>query len=209
MNQEFIRLAVVVATVVIDNALLAGLLVPSASRSIRWRILVIVGLLTAATQVVLAVGIGSLLQHLVFRGAAIVILTFMAVKTVIDATPARTSNAIWKPIALTYLYTVVGNIDNMIWLGTAVKGHFVWLILGSAVTIPLFVVVSMFLAEQKDRYRWVGVLGAAMMAWVAGSLVLMPPINQWVQHMPSDVFRVIFTTLILCIGLWLGRYRRV
>lgn len=207
MNQAFVQLAVVVVTVAIDNALLAGLIVPTTSQSTRWRILTTVAVLIAGTQVVLAVGIGSLLEHLLFRSAAIVILTYMALKTVISSTTWRSYKSIWKPLLLTYCYTALGNLDNMIWLATVVGHHFVWLLLASCVTIPLFVVVSIFLAEQKDHSRWVGVLGAAMMAWVAASLLLIPPTDKWVQQMPSDAFRIIFTMLILCVGIWLGRRR--
>src|SRR5579875_1957780 len=111
----------------------------------------------------------------------------------------------WGMIAKLWLYTVVGNLDNMFWLGAELKGERIWLIFTSIGTIPLFVTVALFLSNQCEKQQWILPLGAGMMAWAAASLTLDTPfiksIINTLDDAPRTTFQCLFTICILFIGL--------
>lgn len=98
----------------------------------------------------------------------------MSIRTLVDIPPVirmhRKLGIMWK----VFVYTALGNLDNMIWLGSELKGQYFWPAFFSVVTIPLFVVVSIFLSEQCEKHHWILILivGAGMMAWAAAGLII-------------------------------------
>lgn len=195
---------VVIAVVVsIDNALLTGLLMPHMKAAEKRLTVTVVGILLAASQILLAASVDQLLNHIVFRFVAIGLLSWMCIRT-LHMYPTRDYQKWWVLIKL-WIYTVVGNLDNMIWLGSELKGDRVWLIVCSVVTIPLFVAVALFLSDQCEKQQWILPLGAGMMAWAAAALMLdIPTVQKFVTSLddaPRTTFQCLITIGILAIGI--------
>ncbi|MDQ0190458.1 hypothetical protein JI721_08025 [Alicyclobacillus cycloheptanicus] len=204
MGIPFVSLALISVIVAIDNALLAGMLLPQASRQHKNEIMVVVGVALAFAQIGCAMGVGRLLTNEVFRALAVVVLIWMSIRTVASVSfPGRTLTRI-RVIWRVFFYTVVGNIDNMIWLGTELRGHYLWLAFFSVVTIPLFIIIAVFLSGQCEKHQWILVLGAGMMAWAAASLVLQTPgwklqfngVSTWVIKTAMGSFIVLMGFII-------------
>lgn len=210
MSNDFYRLAVVSIVVAIDNALLAGLLVPPSRHKRMMQIIVTVGVALSLSQVGFAMGVGSLLKVAPFRLLATGVLIWMSIHTVRTMRfLTRDDQPGFARVAIgVFCYSAIGNLDNMIWLGTNLKGHTFWLIFFSIITIPLFVIVAMFLSDQCRRYGWISILGAGMMAWAAASLCLTtPPAQTFAIQMPSILFHALFTLVVLLVGLMARRAR--
>ncbi|KPV45670.1 hypothetical protein AN477_01815 [Alicyclobacillus ferrooxydans] len=113
---KFLGIILIALVVTIDNALLAGLLLPTSSRVQKRSILMIVGVLLGIAQIVLAASVDKLLDHLIFRALAIVLLGWMCIRTL--GVQSNRSDVSWRTVLKLWLYTVFGNLDNMIWLGS-------------------------------------------------------------------------------------------
>lgn len=189
----------------VDNSLLAGLLLPHATWQRKRVMIISVGILLGVTQVVLAASIDQMLQNIPFRILGIILLGWMSIRTL--SLEASRSVPTWLSILKLWLYTVVGNLDNMFWLGSQLKGDRSWLVFVSLGTIPLFVVVALFLSEQCEKQTWLLHIGAGMMAWTAASLMLdIPVIKAFIQTLddaPQTTFQYLITVAILGLGLGL------
>lgn len=188
--------------VTIDNALLSGLLLPRTDHEYKVRIMTIVGVLLGLSQIVLAVSVDSLMNSMIFRLVAILLLSWMCIRTL--SVQWRSRVGLIGTVLRTFMYTVVGNVDNMIWLGSELKGDRLALIIASLATIPLFVVVAVFLSEQSDKQQWILPLGAGMMAWAASSLILdFPAMKSFILRLddaPRTTVQALITVLILLVG---------
>lgn len=205
---KFLGIVLIAIIVTIDNALLTGLILPAFSRAQKRFVLMIVGMLLGGSQILLAVSVDQLLNHLLFRIIAIVLLGWMCIRTLgIQATRRPLS---WVMIAKLWIYTVFGNLDNMIWLGSELKGDRFWLIVSSIGTIPLFVVVALFLSSQTEKQQWILPLGAGMMAWAAASLALdIPLCKDFINSLddaPRTTFQCFITIGILLIGFGVRKF---
>ncbi len=209
--EELLEIGLVAMIVTVDNALLAGLLLPPALLHERKRsILIILAFLLAISQVLLAASVGQLLHNILFRLFAIGLLGWMCIRT-LNMHAARnfeTSTAIAK----LWLFTLVGNLDNMFWLGSELQGEHFALIIVSFATIPLFVAVALLLSDQSEKQKWISPLGAGMMAWAAASLTLdIPIIQSFINNLadsPRTTFQGLVTIFILLIGLGIRKMLR-
>ncbi len=205
MPRSFIGIVFIALIVTIDNALLAGLLLPTniTRRQQKW-ILFVVGVLLGGSQVVLAASVDKMLNNILFRIVAIVLLGWMCIRTLGMIPLTRRVFREWGMVAKLWLFTVFGNLDNMIWLGSELKGDRLWLMISSVGTVPLFVLVGLFLARQIEKQQWILPLGAGMMAWAASSLMLdVPVIKRFIDGLddaPRMTFQCLITIAILGIG---------
>lgn len=201
MIGQFFSFALIHVIVAVDNALLAGLILPATSKRYQNHIMIIVGIALAVTQVILAIGVGQLLDHAIFRIGAVAILIWMSIRTMSTvALPKRQIPGIGV-ICKVFFYTVMGNLDNMIWLGSELKGQYVSLTFFSIAMIPVFVIISVLLADQCERHQWLLLVGAGMMAWAAATLVLQTPSWQTnLVNMPSWAQKAAMGSLIVVAG---------
>jgi predicted tellurium resistance membrane protein TerC len=88
----------------------------------------------------------------------------------------------------------------MIWLGSEIHGHYVWLGFFSVSTAPLFFMITLFMADQSQRHSWIRYLGAGMMAWVAGSLFLDMPSASLTSAIPPLLTQTLVALLIMTLG---------
>lgn len=206
MTHELLLLLIVTVIVATDNALLAGLLLPYVSKSDKLRLTAAVAIAIAVSQAALAVAAQQLLELHIFRLAAIIVLFWMSIQT-LRLTPPTRSFSLWKSFWKVFAYTVVGNVDNMIWLGSAVHRNTLWLMFFSVGTIPLFIGVALLLSYECERHRWVVYVGAGMPAWAGVTLLLDTPwAHSWFP-IYSVWIHVVLAASVVTIGLLLSRVR--
>ena len=204
---------VIAAVVAIDNALLSGLLLPRVPFNQKRFIILLNGILLAFTQILLAASVDRMLNNTFFRLLGIVLLAWMCIR-ILSADTQR-NIPMWGASLKLWFYTVIGNLDNMFWLGAELKGDRLWLIVASVVTIPIFVGAALFLSEQSERQTWILHVGAGMMAWAAASLILdTPSVKTFVLTLddaPRTTLQCLITVAIIAIGVvsrWLITQRR-
>ncbi len=118
--------------------------------------------------------------------------------------PATTLAAAIRTIVIA---DAVMGIDNVLAIGGAAKGSVLLVVLGLAISVPLIVWGSHLVIRLVDRFPVVILLGGAVLAWTAWSMLVREPLlATWFQAHPAT--RVGSAILIFAVSLspwWTAR----
>jgi YjbE family integral membrane protein len=175
-----------------DNALVIALAVRALPKRQRRVALLAGAWLAVLIRVAVTFLAAKLLEveYVQFAGGAFVV--WIAVKVLRDAKseepPAVTPGELWRAIGSIVVADLTMSTDNILAVAGASKGN-VWLILfGLALSIPLVVSSSTFLALIMDKYPVTMYLGVAILGRVGGEMMLGDPLVRRLLH-PSDALR--------------------
>jgi len=195
-----------------DNALVIALAVRALPKRQR-RIAMLLGAWFAVLiRIAVTFLAAKLLQveYVQFVGGVFVV--WIAVKVLKDAkSQERESTSpgdMWRAIGSIMVADLTMSTDNILAVAGASKGN-VWLIVfGLALSIPLVVSSSTFLAHIMDRYPLTMYAGVAILGRVAGEMMLGDPFMRRLLH-PSDILRygaeLALMAAIIVTGRWLSR----
>lgn len=106
----------------------------------------------------------------------------------------------------------VMSLDNVIAVAGASHGSMVLVTFGILVSIPIVVWGSKLVLALMDRFPVVITLGAALLGWIAGGMLLtdpaMPPSVPAGIPYPNYVFSSTGALLVVIVGKWLGSRRK-
>ena len=105
----------------------------------------------------------------------------------------------------------VMSLDNVIAVAGAAKGDLALVVFGIVVSIPIIVWGSKFVLKLMDRFPVVITLGAALLGWIAGGMlvgdVVVKPYVEglpgWLHYLTSAAGAV----LVVAAGTWFARRR--
>ena len=191
-----------------DNALVLAMAVRALPKPQR-RIALMSG---AGLAVLIRVGVTFLaakllrIEFLQFAGGGFVI--WIAVRVLADARAAERTTAspsdLWRAVSSILIADLTMSTDNILAVAGASKGN-VWLILfGLALSIPLVVSSSTFLATLMDKYPFTTYVGAAILGKVGGDMMLADPfVRKFLD--PSEVLRYAVDAVLIAAILASGR----
>ncbi len=153
------------------------------------------------------------LPYLKIAGAAL--LFWIAVQLLLPeqegAGTAHGSGSLAAAIKTILLADLVMSMDNVIAVAAAAKGHTGLLIIGLAISIPLVIFASQLLLKLMDRFPIIITLGAALLGWVAGDMLVTDPVDQpWVDAHAAFLHwgaPAIGAIAVVVIGKWLAARR--
>ncbi len=94
----------------------------------------------------------------------------------------------------------VMGVDNVLAIGGAAHGSVLLIVLGLAISVPIIVWGSQLVIKLVDRYPSVILLGGAVLAWTAYSMVVREPLlASWFEGHPAT--KLILAILIFSISL--------
>lgn len=109
------------------------------------------------------------------------------------------------------------SLDNVIAIaGVAQNTHadhqLYYVIFGLAVSVPIIVWGSTLVLKLIDRYPWVVTLGAALLGWIAGGMLVSDVfVMEWLGA-PSPAARIVAeaagAVLVVATGKWLAAHKR-
>jgi YjbE family integral membrane protein len=118
------------------------------------------------------------LPYLKLIGAAL--LAYIAVKLLIPEGDEEGHGAgatgMGAAIRTILLADLVMSLDNVIAVAAAAKGNIVLLVIGLAISIPLVVFASRLLLGLMERFPVIITIGAALLGWVAGEMLIGDPV---------------------------------
>jgi YjbE family integral membrane protein len=86
---------------------------------------------------------------------------------------------------------IVMSLDNVLAMAGAAKGHLWMLIAGLAITIPVIRFGSALLMKLMEKFPVVIAIGAAVIGWVAGDMLIADPaLKDWVETNASYLHAV-------------------
>ena len=107
---------------------------------------------------------------------------------------------------------LVMSLDNVLAVAAAAKGNTPLLIIGLAVSIPLIIFGSTLLLKVMERFPIIITLGAALLGFLAGEMLLTDPaVTARFGELSHDVVNVagaIGAAIVVVVGLWLQRRAR-
>jgi YjbE family integral membrane protein len=65
----------------------------------------------------------------------------------------------------------VMSLDNAIAIAAAAKGNFTLIVIGLVISIPIIVFGATLISKLLDRFHWLGMVGAALIGWIAGEVM--------------------------------------
>jgi YjbE family integral membrane protein len=192
-----------------DNALVIALAVRSLPK--RERRIGIAG--GAAGAVVLRVGLTFVAARLLsieyVQIAGGLFILWIAVKVLVDAsTPPDSAAAptkFWQAIGYIMLADLTMSVDNILAIAGASHGN-IWLIVfGLGLSIPFVVLSSNLLANIMDRYPATIYLGAGILGYVGGEMILTDHFVTRTLH-PTDLVKHIVEGVLVVALVVGGRY---
>ena len=104
-----------------------------------------------------------------------------------DNEDVEAAGSIWAAVRTIALADVVMSLDNVVAVAAAAKNSVPLIIFGVALSVPLIVFGSTLILMLLKRFPLLVVAGAALLGWVAGSLMATDPIlARWVGELPAN-----------------------
>lgn len=105
-----------------------------------------------------------------------VLLFWIAIKLATDEheehADVEASANLWGAVRTIAIADAVMSLDNVVAIAAAAKGHPELFIFGLLLTIPLIIMGSTLLSSILQKYPFLVWLGAALLGWIAGEMIL-------------------------------------
>jgi YjbE family integral membrane protein len=99
---------------------------------------------------------------------------------------------------------IIMSLDNVLAMAGAAKGHMWMLIAGLVVTVPIILFGSALLMKLMERFPIFVMIGAALIGWVAGEMVISDPaIKDWIDanmHSLHTISPIACAVVVIALG---------
>jgi YjbE family integral membrane protein len=117
----------------------------------------------------------------------------------------RETAGLFEAIKIIVLADFIMSTDNMLAVAAASHGSFFLLIFGLGLSIPIILFGSALVAKLMNKYPWLVLLGAAILGWVAGEMIVadrlvhvrIEPVAQVAQRTVP-----LFLAVVVVVGRW-------
>jgi YjbE family integral membrane protein len=133
-----------------------------------------------------------------------VMLVWIGIKLLVAEDEAEEGKVAQKATLMAAIRTIIiadiiMSLDNVLAMAGAAKGHWWMLIVGLVVTVPVILFGSALLMKLMARFPIFVMIGAALIGWVAGEMIISDPaIKDWIDtnahsaHLISPIFFAVF-----------------
>ena len=150
------------------------------------------------------------LPYLKLIGAAL--LFWIAIKLLVPEDDGgediQSSSNLLTAIKTILIADLVMSLDNVIGVAAAAKGSTLLLFLGLGISIPLVIFGATVLMRLMERWPIIITLGAAILGWVSGEMVITDPVLiHWIDeradflHWVAPIAGALFVVIV---GKWLA-----
>lgn len=200
-----------------DNAVVIAL----ASRKLapaQRRLAIVWGVIGAvALRVVLIFFALQLLALPLLKVGGAVLLLWIGVKLLLPEPQGGAridaGSSLFDAIRTIVVADAVMSLDNVIAVAGAARGSMLLVVFGIVISIPIIVWGSKFVLRLMDRFPVVITLGAALLGWIAGEMlvtdVTVAPHLQGAPHWVNTLSSLSGALLVVVVGRWLARRRGV
>ncbi|MFD1779027.1 TerC family protein [Fredinandcohnia salidurans] len=136
-----------------------------------------------------------------------VLLLFIAYKVLVEEegeAHVKSTSGIMSAIGTIIMADAVMSLDNVVAVAGAADGHIGMIALGVFISIPIMIFGSKFIVKAMDKYAWISYVGAGILAWTAGEMVMKDKgFTNFlhIEHGPvSYLIAAVLTVLILGLG---------
>ena len=157
-----------------DNAVVIAMASHNLPDRLRRRAIFFGSLGAILLRVLFCAVIGVLLgaPYLKLIGGAL--LLWIGVKLITEeegSAAVKSHVTLWGAISTIVVADAVMSFDNAVAIAAAAHGNFALITIGLLLSIPIIMVGASLIARLLDRYHWIGLVGAALIGWIAGEVI--------------------------------------
>ena len=93
---------------------------------------------------------------------------------------------LWHAVRIVVIADIIMSLDNVIAVAAAANGQLSLLALGLAISIPMIIAGAALIMLVLDRFPFVVWLGAMLLGWIAGDVIVSDPVDQSLLHQVLD-----------------------
>jgi YjbE family integral membrane protein len=198
-----------------DNAVVIALASRNLSEKHRQRAILLGSAGAVLLRILFCAVIGLLLAIPYLKLAGGALLLWIGVKLAAgdeEASEVRAHEGLWAAIWTIVVADAVMSLDNAIAIAAAAKGDLALIAAGLVLSIPIIVFGASLIARLLDRLPWLGLIGAALIGWIAGEVIADDDaIEGLLARLPlseaETVCAVVGAGLVLVLGLLIARVR--
>lgn len=190
-----------------DNAVVIAL----ACRSLPAKQAKIAFMVGAAGIIILMTGLTAAASYLLdIPYVALIgslLLIWIAVKLLVpeeESEDLEGGSHFWEAVKIIIIADIVMSLDNVLGMAAVAKGHTWMLFIGMVITIPLILFGSALIMRLMDRFPVVITLGAALLGYVAGEMMVDDPAvaDYLAANIPNAgiIFPLLGAVLVIAIG---------
>jgi len=211
------------ASITLIDIVLAGdnaLIIAMAARTLpptQRRVAIITGAgLAVVIRVAVTFAVAQLLQIPFLSAIGGLLVGWIAVKLLIDQREVEESHGqavrgFWHAIWIIAVADFIMSTDNILAIGGASGGDFGLILFGLGLSIPIIMFCAGWIARLMDRYPGLVYVGAGVLGWTAGHMVvndtkaaLLLGLDDWVIR---RLVEAAFTLAVILIGKWIAQRR--
>jgi YjbE family integral membrane protein len=196
-----------------DNALVIALAVRSLSAREQWLGRVWGTAAAVALRLLFIAVVSSLLTIPLLRFAGGLLLLWIAVRLVrpggTEEGEVRHGASLRQAVWIIVVADVTMSLDNVLAVAAAAHGDFVLVTIGIALSLPIVVWGSGFLARLMAHHAWIIWIGGGVLGYVAGEMMTDDPlVRAWLgDHADTidDPLSLLLAVGLALLGWWLAR----
>jgi YjbE family integral membrane protein len=176
------------------NILLSGdnaLVIAMACRGLRGRHRLwgmIIGAGIAVVLLIVFTGVVATLMALPYLkligGLALLVIAAKLLVPEDDDDEITAGTTLWHAIRIVVIADIIMSLDNVIAVAAAANGQLSLLILGLAISIPIIVAGAALIMVVLDRFPILVWLGAMLLGWIAGEVIVSDPaVQPWLYRL--------------------------
>lgn len=89
-----------------------------------------------------------------------------------DTTQIKGHQDFYKAVGTIIVADIAMSLDNVVAVAGAANGHIGMIALGIAISIPIMIYGSVFIVQTMEKYSWIAYIGAGILAWTAGDMIV-------------------------------------
>jgi YjbE family integral membrane protein len=125
-----------------------------------------------------------------------------------DDKDINASDKLLHAVVTVVIADIVMSLDNVVAIAAVAKGNWILLSLGLTISIPLIVVGAALITGIFDRWPVLVWLGAGLLGWVAGGLLVEDPaFEKYLHWTPSEMWEYLFAGVAAAFVLIVGYIR--
>jgi len=120
--------------------------------------------------------------------------------------------SLYHAIGIIVLADLVMSLDNVLGVAAAAHGDLRLVVFGIALSVPIVVWGSGWLARLMGRFTWIVWVGSGILGYVAGEMFFADPaVSRWIDGAPALAYVVssALGLVIVVFGWWEDRTRRI
>jgi len=173
----FLRITFIDIVLAGDNAVVIAMAARTLLPEQRQKAIAIGAGLAVVLRVLTTFIVAEVLQLPFLSAAGGILVAWIAVRLLledkeVEETHGKATQGFWHAIWIITVADFIMSTDNIIAIGGASRGSFGLILFGLGLSIPIIMLCANWIASLMDRYWWLVYVGAAILGWTAGLMVV-------------------------------------